>query len=123
MQTEETTAAPPDNLRDTILELAGKDREATLHNVYAALEELGAIRMLTAAIAYDHRIVGAHREARHKIIAAMGEALESSEVIGMNRFTQITGASELHAVLAVVLPANAKVPEPQAKAEIQEKSN
>lgn len=101
------TSAKP--IRDDIIELAAKDREATLHNVFAALEQLGAIRPLIAGIAYDPRIIGAHREARQKIAGAIAEALEAGNVITMDPVRRIDGSAELHASLMIVLPAGVEI--------------
>lgn len=109
MQIEANETAPPPDLVATILELAAKDREATLHNVYAALEELGAIRPLIAGIAYDPKIIGAHREARQKIAGVMAEQLEVAGVIAMDPVRRIDGGAELHASLMVVLPAGVEI--------------
>lgn len=106
----------PKSLPEQILELAAKDRETTLNNVFAALEELGAVRPLIAGIAYDPLLIGAHREAKYKMLAQMMEALETAEVITFNQSRLLNGGARLDAVLMVVLPANSAVavdPQPE----------
>lgn len=99
----------PPSLRDTILELAAKDRETTLHNVFAALEELQAIRPAVAGIAYDPMLIGAHAEAKTKLGAALMGMLTDGNVIEFAQQRTISGAAAMQATLMVVLPAGVTV--------------
>lgn len=100
--------APP-NLRDTILELAAKDRETTLHNVFAALEELQAIRPAVAGITYDPMLIGAHAEAKTKLGAALMGMLTESGAIEYAQVRTISGGAAMEATLMVVLPVGVTV--------------
>lgn len=102
-------SAEPPALRDAILELATKDRETTLHNVFAALEELQAIRPAVAGIAYDPMLIGAHADAKMKCAAALMGMLAESGAIEYAQQRTISGAAAMQATLMVVLPVGVTV--------------
>lgn len=110
--------ATPPTLKDDILALAAKDREATIHTVLAALEELDVIRAVTPIMAYDHRIIGAHAKARSQIAHEVGKFLLDNDVIQFAAKPDlIGGGTALAASVVVVLPVTMQVPVEETEVE------